>query len=110
MKGDDRMNAQFKKGSLELCVLSFINQEAQYGYQLAQNIGKYINIADGTLYPLLRRLVKDGHVDTYFKESTGGPARKYYTLTASGEKHLKAIHEEWKVYTKGVNQLLEDTH
>lgn len=103
------MNAQFKKGSLELCVLSFINQEEQYGYQLAQNIGKYIDIADGTLYPLLRRLVKDGYVDTYFMESTGGPARKYYTLTASGEEHFESMKEEWKTYTKAVNQLLEDT-
>ncbi len=103
------MNAQFKKGSLELCVLSFIQQEAQYGYQLTQNIGKYINIADGTLYPLLRRLVKEGHVDTYFEESTGGPARKYYTLTKAGEAHLYNIHEEWKTYTKAVNQLLKDT-
>jgi len=104
------MNAQFKKGSLELCVLSFIRQEEQYGYQLAQNIGKYINIAEGTLYPLLRRLVKEGHVDSHFKESTGGPARKYYTLTPEGEAHLESIHEEWKVYTKAVNHLLEDTH
>lgn len=104
------MNAQFKKGSLELCVLSFIKQEEQYGYQLAQNIGKYINIADGTLYPLLRRLVKEGRVDTYFKESTGGPARKYYTLTVDGKAHLESIHEEWKIYTKAVNQLLEDTN
>lgn len=103
------MNIQFKKGSLELCVLSFIKQEEQYGYQLAQNISQYIDIADGSLYPLLRRLVKDGYLDNYFEASTGGPARKYYVLTEAGETRLNMVHNEWTTYVKAVNQLLEDT-
>jgi PadR family transcriptional regulator PadR len=103
------MNTQFKKGSLELCVLSFIKQEEQYGYQLAQNISQYIDIADGSLYPLLRRLVKEGYLDTYFEASTGGPARKYYVLTEAGETRLNTVHNEWTTYVKAVNQLLEDT-
>lgn len=103
------MNTQFKKGSLELCVLAFIKEKEQYGYQLAQNIGKYIDIADGTLYPLLRRLVKEGYLKTYFEESTEGPARKYYVLTEKGETRLETVHSEWTVYVKAVNQLLEET-
>lgn len=103
------MNIQFKKGSLELCVLAFIKEGEQYGYQLAQNIGKYIDIADGTLYPLLRRLVKEGYLSTYFESSTGGPARKYYVLTENGKERLEIVHNEWAEYVKSVNRLLEDT-
>lgn len=55
------MNVQFKKGALELIVLLIIKKEDQYGYSLVQNISRYMTIAEGTVYPLLRRLVKSGN-------------------------------------------------
>ncbi len=60
------MNSQFKKGALELIVLLIIKRDDQYGYSLVQNISRYMTIAEGTVYPLLRRLVKSGELATYY--------------------------------------------
>ena len=79
------MNTQFKKGALELIVLLIIKKEDQYGYSLVQNIS-YMTIAEGTVYPLLRRLVKSGELATYYQPSSEGPSRKYYSLTEQGWK------------------------
>ena len=68
------MNVQFKKGALELIVLLIIKKD-QYGYSLVQNISRYMTIAEGTVYPLLRRLVKSGELSTYYQPSTEGPSR-----------------------------------
>ena len=103
------MNVQLKKGSLTMIVLSFIGKEKQYGYQLAQNVSNYIEIAEGTLYPLLRRLVKEKYLKTTLEESTEGPARKYYELTEEGITYLNELVEEWMVYTKAVETILKET-
>ncbi len=103
------MNVQLKKGSLTMIVLAFIGQEKQYGYQLAQNISNYIEIAEGTLYPLLRRLVKEEHLSTTLVESSEGPARKYYELTESGKEYLQTLINEWDTYTEAVTQILDET-
>lgn len=103
------MNVQLKKGSLTMIVLAFIGQEKQYGYQLAQNVSKYIEIAEGTLYPLLRRLVKEEHLSTTLVESSEGPARKYYELTESGKGYLQSLVKEWDIYTEAVTQILDET-
>lgn len=105
------MNVQFKKGALELCVLLLISQQDQYGYELAQNISKKIQIAEGTLYPLLRRLTKEKWLTTYFAESKEGPSRKYYSITEEGERHLQSLVEEWEHFSIAVNQFIEEgTH
>ncbi len=103
------MNVQLKKGSLTMIVLAFIGKEKQYGYQLAQNISNYIEIAEGTLYPLLRRLVKEEHLVTTLEESSEGPARKYYELTESGKEYLQTLVDEWGTYTEAVSQILNET-
>ena len=78
------MNIQFKKGVLELLVLSLLIDKDRYGYELVEEISGHINISEGTIYPLLRRLKNDGYVDTYLQESQTGPPRKYYKLTVGG--------------------------
>ena len=75
------MNAQFKKGVLEMCVLSLLAQDDQYGYELTEAISQKMTVAAGTLYLILKRLKDDGDVETYLVESAEGPARKYYRLT-----------------------------
>lgn len=99
---------QFKKGVLELCVLVLISKKDQYGYELAQQLSKYIEVAEGALYPLLRRLVKEGYCTTYLQESNEGPPRKYYKLTELGEGYLSLMVAEWKQFVTGINNLLED--
>lgn len=102
------MNVQFKKGVLELCVLVLISDKDQYGYELAQNISKRIDVAEGSLYPLLRRLTKEEYFTTYLAESSEGPSRKYYTLTEQGRTYMNQLIDEWKQFSTGVNELIEE--
>ncbi|MDG3074551.1 PadR family transcriptional regulator [Bacillus halotolerans] len=101
------MNAQFKKGALELCVLVCIAEKDQYGYELSQNISRYMAIAEGTLYPLLRRLTKEEYLETYMAPSSEGPARKYYTLSKLGFMRMKLLLAEWDQFTASVNQIID---
>lgn len=100
------MNIQFKKGVIELCVLSILQRKECYGYELVDRISQKIIISEGTIYPLLRRLKKEGCVTTYLKESTEGPPRKYYKLTEEGIKMKDDLIKEWKLFTSNVNSLL----
>ena len=74
------MNPQYKKGVLELCVLSLLRKQDRYGYEISDYLSRHIDIADGTVYPLLRKMKADGLVTTYLQEESGGPPRKYYKL------------------------------
>jgi len=100
------MNIQFKKGVLEICVLSLINARDYYGYELVQEISENINISEGSIYPLLRRLSKEGFFETYLKESPGGPPRKYYKITKPGSSRTEDLKEEWNQFTAQVKILL----
>lgn len=100
------MNIQFKKGVLELCVLSILDKKDCYGYELVNEISKKIFISEGTIYPLLRRLKKDNYVTTYLQESQEGPPRKYYELTKEGKIFKDTLENEWKKFVNAVEDLL----
>ncbi|MBB4826127.1 PadR family transcriptional regulator [Sporosarcina sp. Te-1] len=102
------MNIQFKKGVLNLCVLVLLDKQDRYGYELVQKISDQIAISEGSVYPLLRRLTKEGYFSTYLKESNEGPPRKYYQLTETGRAYLHEQLEEWRAFTNGVNTLIEE--
>lgn len=102
------MNIQFKKGVLNLCVLVLLDKQDRYGYELVQKISDQISISEGSVYPLLRRLTKEGYFTTYLQESTEGPPRKYYKLTELGRAYLHEQLIEWKTFTNGVNNLIEE--
>lgn len=102
------MDTQFKKGALELCVLAILKRRARYGYELVQEIRKSLDITEGTVYPLLHRLKDDGYVETFLKESTEGPMRKYYSLTPRGKERLASLLGAWDTFTRGVNELLKE--
>lgn len=101
------MNIQFKKGVLELCVLSTLFKRDCYGYELVNEISKNIAISDGTIYPLLKRLKEDGYFTTYLEESQEGPPRKYYKLTDLGAKTKLELEKEWYTFDEGVNKIVE---
>ena len=101
------MNAQFNKGILELCVLAWISHQDAYGYELVQQISKKIDISEGTVYPILRRITQDGLCETYLQESSEGPPRKYYRITPAGRQTLKKLLGEWNVFIKNVEALLK---
>ena len=102
------MNIQFKKGVLELCVLTVLCRRDCYGYELVQMISKNIEIAEGTIYPLLRRLTQEGYFSTYIQESNEGPARKYYRITDKGREYQQLHAAEWKHFISGVNSLIKE--
>jgi PadR family transcriptional regulator PadR len=100
------MNTQFKKGVLELCVLALLSKRDYYGYELVHEISEKIDISEGTIYPLLRRLKENEYVTTYLQESTDGAPRKYYKLTELGNKDFSSQKEEWLGFVKNVDKLI----
>ena len=100
------MNAQFKKGALELCVLSQLKNADRYGYQLTDAVSKEMAIAPGTQYLVLKRLKEEALVETYLVESDEGPARKYYHLTENGRCHQAQLEQEWKEFIEAVDRLI----
>ncbi len=100
--------SQLLKGILDGCVLAVIEIEPVYGYELSQkllNIG-LADVSEGTIYPILLRLQKNGLIRGEMRPSDSGPNRKYYFLTEAGLEALETIKEEWKQISKPVNQLL----
>ncbi|WP_054711613.1 PadR family transcriptional regulator [Bacillus sp. JCM 19041] len=97
------MNNQFKKGALDLCVLSLLAKDDYYGYQLIQLVTNEFSISEGTIYPILRRLSKEGYLETYMQLSSEGPSRKYYQLTEAGKDHLKQLRVEWENLKRSVD-------
>ncbi len=100
------MNAQFKKGALELCVLSQLIQGDKYGYELTEAISREMNLAGGTLYLILKRMKDEEYVETYLVESASGPARKYYHLTDTGKEYQSRLKAEWQEFVKTVERLI----
>lgn len=102
------MNAQFKKGVLELCVLAQLCEDDRYGYELTEVISNKMEIATGTLYLILKRLKDEAYVETYLVESVGGPARKYYHLTESGRAYEESLKKEWLEFAIVVKELIHE--
>lgn len=102
------MNTQFRKGVLEICVLALISKKDMYGYEIVQSISKVINVNEGTIYPILRRLTKDEYFESYILESSEGPARKYYKITPSGKNYLEKMVIEWNDFVNAVSLILND--
>ena len=102
------MNAQFKKGILDLCVLALLDKRDRYGYELIQSISRHVEISEGAVYPVLRRLMKEDLLTSYLQESSEGPSRKYYSLTSQGRNYLQELMNEWREFSQGVDQLLRE--
>ncbi len=102
------MNIQYKKGVLELCVLSLLKKHDCYGYERSEYLWTHIDIADGTVYPILRKLKSEGILTTYMQEESGGPPRKYYSLTKLGREVYEKERAEYLDFAKKVEALLED--
>jgi len=101
------MNTQLKKGTLELCVLCLLSQGDRYGFELAGTISKHIEVSEGTIYPLLKRIKDDGYVTTYLRESQEGPPRKYYTITNYGRQTKDTLEQEWLKLVQGMHKIME---
>jgi PadR family transcriptional regulator PadR len=93
--------SQLRRGVLEFCVLALLRDGERYGFDLVRAL------ADAGGYPLLARLRRDGVVETTWRESTAGPRRRYYHLTAAGHDALDAFVSEWTRFRTSVDAMLE---
>jgi PadR family transcriptional regulator PadR len=99
---------ELRRGVLEHCVLAVVRQSESYAYEIVRNLSDRGGLvtSEGTIYPLLSRLRRDGLVETTWRESEAGPPRRYYRLTAAGERALDAFVGDWTKFTNAVNALL----
>lgn len=98
-----------KKGVLELIVLESINRKDMYGYELIETVSKVVDVNDGTIYPLLKRMTNEKYAETYLVESTEGPPRKYYKITDSGRIYTEQLVETWNNFSKSVNKFIKES-
>ena len=93
----ENTQVQMRKGILEYCILNIISRGEVYASDMLEELtSAKIMVVEGTLYPLLTRLRKAGLVEYKWVESTGGPPRKYYTLTTEGQEFLASLDNTWK--------------
>lgn len=102
----EAVQVQLKKGVLELCVLALLSRGDAYGYEIASRLAKGIEMGEGTVYPLMRRMQADGLVATYLVESPAGPSRKYYRLTDVGRAAFETQKTEWTAFSAAVDAIL----
>ncbi len=106
----DNWATQVRKGMLELCILNAIRGTSVYGYDIVRKLRGIdgLVISEGTIYPILSRLRKEGFVQTTIKESSEGPARKYYELTDKGQEILGRMNDYWKDIRSGTDQIRKE--
>ena len=106
--GDSAILTHLRRGALEHCVLALLDGEALYGLDLARRLGadEVLLAGEGTLYPLLARLRRQGLVETTWAESTAGPPRRYYSLTDDGRVALASFQRTWKTFRDAVDSTL----
>tara|TARA_R110000787_G_scaffold32501_4_gene85968 strand:+ start:568 stop:939 length:372 start_codon:yes stop_codon:yes gene_type:complete len=105
----ETIEIQLKKGVLSLCVLALLARADSYAYEIASRLADAIDMGEGTIYPLMRRMQSDGLVETYLVESSSGPSRKYYRLTATGTAALATQSDEWRAFVRAVDGVLADS-
>ena len=103
--------AQMRRGVLQYCVLALLAEEERYGFDLVRSLGEVEGMvtSEGTIYPLLSRLRRDGLVASTWRESTQGPPRRYYRATDAGRAALEAFALEWARFRDAVDHFVERT-
>ena len=104
-----KVGRELLKGSTNLLVLSLLEEENMYGYQMIKKLTEKSNnvfeLQEGTLYPILHNLEEKNYITSYWDE-TGVKKRKYYSITKEGKKQLKEKKQEWDTFSTGVNQVI----
>lgn len=103
----DVMHIQIPTVLLDGTVLAALSKEYMYGYALTKIVQESLSVSESTLYPVLRRLKKEGYLETY-DEPFEGRNRRYYSLTPIGSRHLEEIIDEWIVFRDSLDRLLEE--
>jgi PadR family transcriptional regulator PadR len=104
--GVDEKFAAIRKGLLEFLILKIVSADKVYAADILQRLADTdFATQEGTLYPLLSRMRREGLLDYEWKESEAGPPRKYYRLTAAGRTQLGELNDYWKYLTTTLNQM-----
>ena len=105
----DALLAQMRRGTLQYCVLALLASEERYGFDLVRGLADVDGMvtSEGTIYPLLSRLRRDGLVESWWRESPTGPPRRYYRVTAAGRQALDEFKREWSRFRDAVDTLVE---
>ena len=106
-----KINKELLKGSTVILILSLLDKEDLYGYQIIQKLSissdNIFNLKEGTLYPLLHGLENEEAISAYWVETPEGRSRKYYKITKSGKNLLKEKQTEWKIFSETVNKVID---
>jgi PadR family transcriptional regulator, regulatory protein PadR len=104
----DALIAQMRRGTLQYCVLALLDEGERYGFDLVRTLAEADGMvtSEGTIYPLLSRLRRDGLVESTWRESPSGPPRRYYRLTESGRRGLRAFRSEWTRFRDAVDHFV----
>ena len=102
---------QLRKGLLELAILNVLRDGPLYGYEIVRRLGDVdsLVITEGTVYPILSRLRNENYVESYIEESSEGPPRKYYRLTAGGRDELRRMNQHWERLQDAIGELRKET-
>jgi PadR family transcriptional regulator PadR len=101
--------SQLRRGTLQYCVLALLAAEERYGFDLVRKLAEVDGMvtSEGTIYPLLSRLRRDGLVDSTWRESSAGPPRRYYRATKAGCAALDQFRGEWDRFRDAVDHFME---
>jgi PadR family transcriptional regulator, regulatory protein PadR len=105
----DGLLAQMRRGTLQYCVLALLAEEERYGFDLVRALAAVDGMltSEGTIYPLLSRLRRDGLVESSWQESPTGPPRRYYRPTEAGQAALDGFQREWSRFRDAVDHFVE---
>jgi PadR family transcriptional regulator len=111
VRSQDALLAQMRRGTLQYCVLALLVEDERYGFDLVRALSEADGMvtSEGTIYPLLSRLRRDGLVESTWQESTSGPPRRYYRLTGAGRAALEGFRWEWSRFRNAVDHFVERT-
>ena len=104
------MDSRLLSGTVEMLILQVVTPEATYGYRITQEVLKHsggcFELKEGSLYPALHRMERNGLLSSHWVQTEEGRRRKYYRITAKGKKALESKRAEWRSFTTGVDGVL----
>jgi len=111
MPEHEPFDREIKRGTLELLLLRLVREKRSYGYELVTDLhersGGWLDLKEGTLYPVLYRLEDAGLIAAEWDQPARGVPRKYYRITAKGRKRLEQLSDSWRAWVRVVNEVLE---
>ena len=107
-KVNEKWNAQFRKGNLELVILAILKERSLYGLEILKSLHQLetMKITEGTLYPLLDRIKRDGLISAQWIQEGESRPRKYYQLTSNGLNQLAVLSQRWRATVRDIEYLL----